>query len=168
MIKRGSVCACISVCTAHAVHKTHKLHCIFRPAQSSGTVNYLTLASFQTRRPQWRATITLGLSFPLSASFYFNESTINKEMDQLPKGGWVPLQWKPSFVNGCIEFLYKATGPYWRPSLVSPSPPPHDELPIALYPSLFFSRSHELICATVSFDPPSTPCFCSKCRLYNT
>lgn len=86
IIKRERECVCVRA--AHAVHKTHKLHCIFHPVQSTGTVNYLTLASFQTRRPRWGATITLGLSIPLSPSFYFNESTINKEMDQLPKGGW--------------------------------------------------------------------------------
>lgn len=50
IIKRERECVC--VCAAHAVHKTHKLHCIFHPVQSTGTVNYLTLAPFQTRRPR--------------------------------------------------------------------------------------------------------------------
>lgn len=79
---------CISLCTVHAVHKVHKLQCISNPVWSTGAVNYSTLASFQTRRPRSRATITLALSISLSPSFYFNESTINKEMEQPPKGGW--------------------------------------------------------------------------------
>lgn len=45
-------------------------------------------------------------------SFYFNGSTINKEMkNSVPKEAIAP-QRKPSFVNGCIEFPYEATRPY--------------------------------------------------------
>lgn len=121
---------------------------------STGTVNYLTLASFQMRRPHWRATITLSLSIPLSASFYFNESAINKEMEQLPKGDWFhhngSLLLSMAVLNSPTRPLGHAEGHLqYRPHPPPPTPPPP-------YRSLLFlsSRSPGLICATVSFDPP--------------
>lgn len=131
-------------------------------------MNYLTLASFQTRRSRWGATITLVLSIPLSPSFYFNESTINKEMERLPKGGWFLHNGSLLLSIAVLNSPYKATGPYWRPSPVSPHHHYHHHLSIACsFFSLILKVSRANLCHSIIWSPPPPP-LCSKCRLYNT
>ena len=116
----GGVCVCVGVfcgwvCVCFQVSVW--IHtCQITLAIRDRILSYvgLTLTQFQTER---RRTKIYSLPSPLFylhhslTLFLSSSSTINKEMERahrLPKGGRMPQQWSPSFVNGCIEFP-------WRP-----------------------------------------------------
>lgn len=163
--RAGCVCGAHSACQTHTVDFSVLSSCLEKEKWKRPDPGILP-----KRRPRWRATITPAPSIPLCSSFYFNESTINKEMEQLPKGELVLQQWKPYFVNAGIEFPYKATGPCWGPSPVSPNTTTTSHLLLLVLPT----RSCELICATVIRPPQHThthtklPPFGWKCKLYNS
>lgn len=132
----------------------HKLQSIRREEAQS----FSTLASFQAARPTPNIYhYSQAIHFSCSASFYFNESTINKEMDQLPKWGWF-------LHNGCLllsmAVLNSSSRPLGHveaisgiaaPTLHTPFPPEFDP------PLLLSSRSHGLTVPVYHFIPHAPP-----------
>lgn len=122
--------------------------------------NCLTLASFQRRRPRCELPLLLCYPFPSLLPFILMRAQLIRKWNSFPKETGSPtmeaffcqwLYWIP--LRGHWAILRAIS------SIAPPPPHHHHHHHRSIACSLFFlsSRSHGLVCATVSFDPPPHP-----------